>query len=95
MSEPDIRRETTGNKGRYVLETGHGAAEMTWSVMSPHRVIVDHTAVPDAARGQGHADALALRAVTDARAEGVTITPLCPFLRGWAQRHPEWADVFA
>jgi uncharacterized protein len=46
-------------------------------------------------RGTGAGRRMVERLVEDARAEGVKITPLCPFVRAQAMRHPEWADVFA
>ena len=90
----DIQREVDGTKGRYILRQHGAAAEMTYSILSPTRIIVDHTGVPNAMRGTGAGKALILRLVEDARAEGVTITPLCPFVRAQAAKHPEWSDVF-
>jgi predicted GNAT family acetyltransferase len=91
----EITREVTGSKGRYVLSEGGAEAELTYSILSPTHIIADHTGVPDAMRGSGAGRRLVERLVADARAEGVKITPLCPFVRAQAQRHPEWADVFA
>ncbi|MDG4648252.1 GNAT family N-acetyltransferase [Roseibacterium sp. SDUM158017] len=93
MSE--ITRETTGSKGRYVLAENGAEAELTYSILSPTHIIADHTGVPDAMRGSGAGLRLVERLVADARAEGVKITPLCPFVRAQLRRHPEWADVFA
>ena len=93
MSE--IEREVSGSKGRYVLRVGDAEAELTYSILSPAHIIADHTGVPDTMRGTGAGRRLVERLVTDARAEGVKITPLCPFVRAQAARHPEWADVFA
>lgn len=90
----EIRRDIQGSKGRYVVDTGHGEAELTYSILSPSRIIADHTGVPDGARGEGWAERLVIRLVEDARAEGVTITALCPFVRAWSARHPMWAEVF-
>jgi predicted GNAT family acetyltransferase len=33
--------------------------------------------------------------VEDARAEGKTVLPLCPFAAAQFKRHPDWADVLA
>lgn len=93
MSE--IEREITGSKGRYVLRMDGAEAELTYSILSPTHIIADHTGVPDEMRGTGAGKQLVERLVADARAEGVKITALCPFVRAQSQRHPEWADVFA
>ena len=89
-----IDREVTGSKGRYVIRREGEEAELTYSIASPTLVIADHTGVPDAFRGTGAGRALVERLVADARAEGFRVVPLCPFVNGLRQRHPEWADVF-
>lgn len=91
----DITREHGETKGRYALRIGEAEAELTYSIASPTTIIADHTGVPDAMRGTGAGRALVERLVADARAEGVKIVALCPFVRAQAKRHPEWADVFA
>ena len=91
----EILREVEGSRGRYVLSREGLEGEITFSIASPTLIIADHTGVPDAWRGQGVGDRLALRLVEDARANGVKIVPLCPFVNRWRARHPEWADVFA
>lgn len=96
MTNIDITREDTDTKGRYVatIDGVAGEGEMTFSKASPTLIIVDHTAVPDSMRGLGVAGALAQRVITDARAAGQKIVPLCPFLRGYVERHrEETADV--
>ena len=86
-------REISGTKGRYVLREDGAEAELTYSILSPERIIADHTGVPDAMRGTGAGLRLVERLVADARAEGVRIVALCPFVKAQARRHPEWADV--
>jgi predicted GNAT family acetyltransferase len=90
----DITREEHGSKGRYVLRLDGHEAELTYSILSPARVIADHTGVPDALRGSGAGAALVAHMVEDVRARGVKVIPLCPFVNAQARRHPEWADVF-
>lgn len=94
MSDGEITREVEGSKGRYVLREGGLEAELTYSILSPARIIADHTGVPDAWRGRGVADRLAARLASDARAEGVRIIPLCPYVNAWRRKHSDWADVF-
>lgn len=89
----EIRLEEGDSKGRYVYRVGEDAAEMTFSKAGASLVIIDHTEVPDAFRGQGVGQALVERAVADFRAAGKKVLPLCPFAASQFRRHPEWADL--
>jgi len=92
--EPEILFEDWGSKGRYYMRTPAGAvAEMTFTTVGEHQIVIDHTEVPDAFRGQGAGLRLVTRAVEDARAASKTIIPLCPFTAAQFRRHLEWADV--
>lgn len=89
-----IGLEDRGTKGRYVLKGPDGAeAELTFTKVGDRQIIIDHTGVPDAFRGQGAGARLVARAVEDARAAAKTIIPLCPFAAAQFRRHPEWSDV--
>ena len=91
---PEIELEDRGSKGRYVLRGPGGAeAEMTFTKIGEHQLIIDHTEVPDAFRGRGAGLRLVTRAVEDARAAGIrfTFTPMVDIAQ--FRRHPEWADV--
>lgn len=88
-----IEREEGPHKGRYVVRTEGVEAEMTYSRAGESTIIIDHTSVPDALRGRSVGQALVRRAVEDARAEGRSIVPLCPFAKAQIARHPEWQDV--
>ena len=87
--------EDDDSKGRYLYRADGHEAEMTFSKVGTSQIIIDHTDVPDAFRGQGVGLALVTRAVEDARANGIKIRPLCPFANAQFRRHPEWADVLA
>ena len=98
MSEelPKIELEDFGSKGRYFLRSPDGAiAEMTFSKVGETMIIIDHTEVPDAFRGQGAGLRLVTRAVEDVRTSGKKIIPLCPFANAQFRRHEEWADVLS
>ncbi len=95
MAEFKINREVNGSKGRYYIVKDGEEAELTYSIASPKLVIADHTGVSDSFRGDGAGLALVERLVADARAEGVKVMPLCPFVNSQRKRHPEWDDVFS
>ncbi|MEM6303199.1 MAG: GNAT family N-acetyltransferase [Pseudomonadota bacterium] len=94
MSDWAIRLEEEGSKGRYVLETEAGTAELTFSRLGSAQVIADHTGVPESLRGTGAGLKLVERLVADARAQEFRIVPLCPFVNAMRRKHPEWADAF-
>ena len=94
MADFTITEERSDSKGRYVARgDGKPDAELTFSIASAHMIIIDHTGVPDAWRGQGVGKALVQRAVEDARARGVQIVPLCPLAKAQIDKTPDWQDV--
>ena len=96
MAHPEnlqIEREEGPAKGRYSVNLDGVEAVMTYSRAGANLLIIDHTDVPDALRGRSVGQALVRRAVEDARAEGRSILPLCPFAKAQIARHPEWQDV--
>ena len=94
MSDPAVRREQGETRGRYVITFPEGEAELTYSILTPTQVIADHTRVPPALAGRGIALRLLEALLADARAEGFTIVPLCPYVNAQRKKHPEWANLF-
>lgn len=89
----NITHQETASGGSYLAEIDGHVAEMTYSRASPHLVIIDHTGVPKALRGQGVGQALAGHAVEEARKGGWKVIPLCPFVKTQIERHTDWQDV--
>lgn len=52
-----------------------------------------HTEVDPAHEGQGVGSALARHALDAARADGLRVLAMCPFVADWMQRHPEYQDL--
>ncbi|MGY6519681.1 MAG: DUF5996 family protein [Lysobacteraceae bacterium] len=88
-----VSREDGASKGRYWMIVDGHEAEMTYSRAGERLIIIDHTDVPAALRGRKVGEQLVRRAVEDARRDGVSIIPLCPFAKAQIDRHPEWQDV--
>ena len=60
------------------------------------RIAFTHTEVDEAYEGQGVAARLVQGALDDVRArrpDGPSVVPLCPYVRAWLRRHPEYADL--
>jgi uncharacterized protein len=54
-----------------------------------------HTEVSDDFEGKGIGSTLAKAALDDIRAKGLKVRPVCPFVAGWLDRHPDYADLVA
>jgi uncharacterized protein len=48
-----------------------------------------HTEVPPQARGRGEAGRVVQAVLDYAQANGLTVTPMCPYVRTYFLRHPE------
>lgn len=57
------------------------------------RIALIHTRVMDGFEGRGVGAALARFALDAARAEGIGVTPICPFVAAYLERHPEDRDL--
>jgi len=90
MTAPDIQHRP--ESGRFETTVDQLPARLDYRldgrVMSIH-----HTAVSPTLEGRGIAAALVQAAVDHARAEGLSIRPLCSYVRTWMRRHPEHADL--
>lgn len=58
-------------------------------------VRMTHTVVPPALEGRGIAAALVNAALVWAQAQGYKVDPLCSYVLGYLQRHPEWQSLRA
>jgi uncharacterized protein len=89
MSEP---RQVTDNQAasRFELGADGSLAELLYRRVG-NRLVLIHTEVPVELEGRGIGGALVAAAVDRAAREGLTLVPLCPFARGWLQRHPDVA----
>jgi predicted GNAT family acetyltransferase len=89
-----IEHEEHATSGRYVLTVDGQESKLTYS-RAEGRMLITHTYVPPVLRGRDLGVALVTRAVADARAKGVKIVPICPFVEKQIARRPEWQDVLA
>ena len=80
------------DENRFEIQLDDGLAMVEY--MQPGKnIIFTHTEVPPAYEGQGIASRLAKHALDYARAEGFKVQPLCPYIKGYILRHPEYKDI--
>jgi len=94
MSEPvSDSAEVIDNAdaSRFELREDGWLAELVYRVRGGRLVLI-HTEVPLELEGRGIGGRLVTAAVDRAAREKLTLVPLCPFARGWLERHPEAAS---
>jgi predicted GNAT family acetyltransferase len=91
VSDP---QQVTDNQAasRFELRADGSLAELLYRRVG-NRLVLIHTEVPVELEGRGSGGALVAAAVDRAVPEGMTVVPLCPFARGWLQRHPDVAET--
>jgi predicted GNAT family acetyltransferase len=77
--------------GRFEIAVDGQLAFLTYAV-SDGRIRLIHTEVPPALQGQGYASRLTRAALERAQREHLRVVPLCPFVRAYLRRHPEYVS---
>lgn len=80
-------------QSRYEARQGADLAGIAGYERGDGVITFTHTDVPDAFKGQGVGSALARTVLDEARADGLAVVPQCPFIAGWIDRHPAYADL--
>jgi uncharacterized protein len=94
VADPEI--EVIDNPGelQYELRVGGLPAGLIRYVREDDgTVALVHTEVDPGVEGHGLGGKLVAGALDDARARGLRIRPLCPFVASYIKRHPEYADL--
>ncbi len=78
---------------RYEARVGGRLAGFAQYRLRGDRIVFVHTEVDDEFEGHGVGSRLASGALDDARARGLVVVPLCPFIADYIRRHPEYQDL--
>jgi predicted GNAT family acetyltransferase len=81
--------------GRYELRLGGQLVGFSAYRRRDNRISFLHTEVDDSLEGRGLGGRLAAAALDDARRQGLLVVPLCPFIAGYIDTHPEYHDLLA
>ncbi len=77
---------------RFEVQLGDKIGLIKYRKDGPNYVLI-HTEVPPEYGGQGIADRLAYVALETIKAEGVYLVPICPFIKSYLRRHPEYEPL--
>ncbi|KOX10247.1 GNAT family N-acetyltransferase [Nocardiopsis sp. NRRL B-16309] len=78
---------------RYEITADGKVAGFAEYILTDGLVTFTHTEVDPAFEGRGLGGALVRAALDDVRSRGLKVLPLCPFVKGWIQRHRDYADL--
>ncbi|WP_432747124.1 N-acetyltransferase [Streptomyces sp. JH002] len=95
MSESSTAKvvERVDADSRYeILVDGRRAGLTAYCDQGTRRVFF-HTEIDEAFAGQGLGLQLVRQALTDVRASGMRIVPVCPYVAKFLKRHDEFADI--
>jgi uncharacterized protein len=91
-----IQHKKINTKGMFFVEIdGNILAEMTYTMPSPEKMIIDHTEVSEELKGKNAGYQLVHTAVEYARTHHIKIIPLCPFANSVFKKKAEYANVLA
>jgi uncharacterized protein len=77
-------------ESRFEIQVGDLLAVLKYH-RNGNRFVLLHTEVPAELEGHGIGGRLVAAAMDRAAQQGLTIVPLCPFARGWLERHADEA----
>jgi len=89
----DISISRDDGRHRYQAHVGNVAAGYCEYRRSAGVIALTHTVVSPGFEGRGVGSALAVRALDDARSEGLQVEPACSFIAAYIVRHPAYADL--
>ncbi|QIK73393.1 N-acetyltransferase [Propioniciclava coleopterorum] len=92
MSEVSISNNRAAH--RYEVTDEGNLAGFAEYLRTDGLVTFTHTEIDPAFEGRGLGSQLIRAALDDVRAEGgLEVLPLCPFVKGWMARHPDYRDL--
>ncbi|WP_047869348.1 GNAT family N-acetyltransferase [Nocardiopsis sp. RV163] len=81
------------DRKRYEIRVDGEVAGFAEYILTDDMVTFTHTEIDPAHEGRGLGGTLVRGALDDVRPQGLAVLPLCPFVKGWIQRHPDYADL--
>ena len=80
---------------RFYSRLSEGEAYLSYEQEQDGTLDLQHTVVPEPARGRGVGESLVRAALAHARERGVRIVPSCPFVAAYLTEHPDERGLVA
>jgi predicted GNAT family acetyltransferase len=89
----ELRVEDNAAKYRYEARAGERLLGFVTYRAQPGRITLIHTEVEPELEHRGVASQLVAATLDDIRARGLSVVAVCPFVRAFIRRHPEYAGL--
>ena len=94
MNEPILKLNEQGRGAFLIMDGAEQLGEMALAIFDK-QMIVYHTEVSPKAEGKGLAKLMLDKMVAYARANGLKVKPLCPYVHAQFKRHPaDFEDIW-
>jgi uncharacterized protein len=89
----DIRVVDAPDRSRFEIRVEEEVGGFTEYRRRPGLIAFIHTLIDPRFEGHGLASELVRSALSQARSEGLSVLPFCPFVRAYVARHTEYLDL--
>ncbi|MFZ2428295.1 MAG: GNAT family N-acetyltransferase [Propioniciclava sp.] len=90
----DVSIRNNPRESRYEINVDEAVAGFADYMLTDGLITFTHTEIAAAHEGQGLGSQLVRFALDDVRATGErSVLPLCPFVKAWIARHPDYDDL--
>lgn len=89
----ELRIADNTERTRFEAHLGAELAGFTDYHAQPGLVTLLHTEIDPAFAGQGIGSRFVAGILDDVRSRGLHVLPICPFVRAFLQKHPEYEDL--
>ena len=93
IAAADIRVRDAPERSRFEALVDGEIAGFTEYRRRPGLIVFVHTVIDPRFEGHGLGSRLVRTALSDARADGLSVLPFCPFVRAYIAGHTEYVDL--
>lgn len=79
-------------KNQYEIHIDGHLAKIEYKLKGD-RIYLIHTEVPKELGGRGIGSQIVKSVLEDIKTRGLVLVPLCPFVKAYMERHPEWNEL--
>lgn len=93
MNADELTVADNPGEHRYEASVGADVVGVVDYHLQPGLITILHTEVFPGQEGKGVGSRLVAGTLDGVRARGLAVLPICPFVRAFIRRHPEYADL--